>query len=131
MARLHRVLYASTVTGTTDSLLGVATILGEAQRNNAQRDLTGALAAHRGRFIQVIEGPKDAIDGLLERLERDPRHRDLRVLDRAPVEHRTFEGWSMASARVTPVVAPFLDRVVDGLDACPQETIEALRLAAG
>jgi hypothetical protein len=130
MARLHRVLYASTATGTTDSLLGVATILGESQRNNAQRDLTGALAAHRGRFIQVIEGPKDAVDALLERLERDPRHRNIRVLDRAPVERRSFEDWSMASARVTPAVAPLLDRVVDGLDACPQETIEALRVAA-
>lgn len=130
MARLHRVLYASTATGTTDSLLGVATILGESQRNNAQRDLTGALAAHRGLFIQVIEGPEEAIDGLLDRLGRDPRHRDIRVLERTSVERRSFEAWAMASARVTPAVAPLLDRVVDGLAACPRETIEALRMAA-
>ncbi len=122
-------LYASTATATTDSLLGVATILGESQRNNAQRDLTGALVAHRGQFIQVIEGPEEAIDGLLERLGRDPRHRDIRVLDRVQVERRSFEAWSMASAKVTPSVAPLLDRVVDGLGACPKETIEALRVA--
>lgn len=130
MARLHRMLYASTATNRADSLLGIATILGESQRNNARRDLTGALAAHRGRFIQVIEGPADAIDGLLDRLRRDPRHRDLQVLDRAPVESRSFEGWSMASARVTPTVETLLDRMIDGLDACPSETIEALRAAA-
>jgi hypothetical protein len=130
MPRLHRVLYASKATGSTDSLLGVATILGESQRNNAQRDLTGALAAHRGAFIQVIEGPAESIDRLLDRLRRDPRHKDLRVLERAPVESRSFEGRSMANARVTPAVEPLLDRVVDGLDACPRETIEALRVAA-
>lgn len=129
MPRLHRVLYASTATGSTDSLLGVATILGESQRNNALRDLTGALATHRGTFIQVIEGPSDAVDLLLDRLRRDPRHTDIRVLDRAPVERRSFEAWSMASARVTPSIQPLLDRVVDGLASCPQATIEALRAA--
>lgn len=130
MPRLHRVLYVSTATGSTDSLLGVATILGESQRNNAQRGLTGALAAHRGTFIQVIEGPADAIDMLLDRLRRDPRHKDIRVLERAPVETRSFEAWSMASARITPAIQPLLDRVVDGLTASPAETIEALRAAA-
>ncbi len=129
MPRLHRVLYASTATGSTDSLLGVATILGESQRNNEQRDLTGALAAHRGTFIQVIEGPPDAIDALLDRLNRVPRLRDIRVLERVPLERRSFETWSMASARITPEIQPLLDRVVDGLDACPRETIEALRAA--
>jgi hypothetical protein len=130
MARLHRVLYVSNATGSTDSLLGVATILGKSQRNNARRDLTGVLAAHRGTFIPVIEGPADAIDRLLERLCCDPRHRDLRVLDRAPVERRTFEAWSMASARITTGVEPLLDRVVEGLEACPDKTIEALRAIA-
>lgn len=129
MARLHRVLYESTATGSTDSLLNVATILGQSQRNNSQRDLTGALAAHRGRFIQVIEGPSDAINALMDRLRLDPRHKDLRVIERAPVEQRRFNGWSMASARVTPEVEPLLDRIVDGLEISATRTVEALRAA--
>ncbi len=129
MARLHRVLYESTATGRTDSLLNVATILGQSQRNNSQRDLTGALAVHRGRFIQVIEGPSDAIDVLMDRLRLDPRHKDLRVIERAPVQQRSFQGWSMASARVTPEVEPLLDCIVDGLETSAERTVEALRAA--
>ncbi|MEQ7153971.1 BLUF domain-containing protein [Brevundimonas aurifodinae] len=129
MPRLHRVLYESTATGSTDSLLNVATILGQSQRNNSQTNLTGALVAHRGRFIQVIEGPAEAIDALLDRLRVDPRHKDLRVIDRALVEQRSFDSWSMASARVTPEVEPLLDRIVDRLDTSVAETVEALRAA--
>lgn len=109
MPALERLLYASTATGRTDSLLNVATILAESQRNNARDGLTGALAAHEGRFIQVIEGSGDAIDRLLRRLTTDPRHKDIVVFGRGPVEQRLFGDWVMANARITPALQTLLD----------------------
>ncbi len=112
VAALERVIYESRATGSTDSLLNVATILAESQRNNDRDGLTGALAAHDGRFLQVIEGTPAALDRLMRRLDGDPRHTHISVIDRAPIETRSFEGWSMASARISPELAPTLDTIL-------------------
>ena len=129
MARLERVLYGSTATGRTDSLMNVAAILGESQRNNDRDGLTGALAAHDGRYLQVIEGPADVLDGLLRRLDQDPRHTDIRVLERAPIESRSFADWSMAATRITPALEATLNDLVDNPAADPGRAVSMLREA--
>jgi hypothetical protein len=58
---LERLLYASRATGRTSSLFNMATILSESQRNNDRHGLTGALAAHEDRYIQVIEGEPERL----------------------------------------------------------------------
>lgn len=124
--RLERLVYESTATGTTDSLLNLATILATSQRNNERDGLTGALAAHRDRYIQVIEGSAEALDGLLRRLESDPRHRDLVLFGREPIPARLFSRWSMASARITPAHGAALDSLVDHNDLTPGRVIRIL-----
>jgi len=106
---LERLTYQSTATGSTDSLLNLAAILAESHRNNLQSGLTGALAAHRNRYIQVVEGPPEILDGLLRRLGRDVRHKDIRILDRRQVSERRFAEWTMASPRITPTLSDLLD----------------------
>ncbi|WP_332660504.1 BLUF domain-containing protein [Brevundimonas sp.] len=124
--RLERLVYESTATGTTESIGNLAVILAESQRNNDRDGLTGALAAHRDRYIQVVEGPAQALDALLRRLESDPRHRDVTLLDRAPISERLFSRWSMANARITPVHGAALDSLVDDNDRTPREVIGIL-----
>lgn len=127
MARLERILYRSEATGSTGSLMNMATILAESQRNNDRDGLTGALAAHENQYVQVLEGPSDQLDRLLRRLEGDPRHRDLTVLDRSPVERRSFDGWTMAHARITPELEPMLRVVSEG--GTPERLIETMQAA--
>jgi hypothetical protein len=110
---LERLTYQSTATGSTASLLNLAAILAESHRNNLQAGLTGVLAAHRDRYIQVIEGPRPALDALLRRLEGDVRHKEIRILDRRPVATRRFADWTMASPRITPGLSDALDRLMD------------------
>ena len=52
--RLERLVYQSTATGSTGSLLNIATILAESQRNNDARGLTGALAAEFTRAVDAV-----------------------------------------------------------------------------
>lgn len=129
MAELQRLIYRSTATGTTASLLNVATILAESQRNNDRDGLTGALAAHGDRYIQVIEGQASTLDSLLRRLERDNRHRAIEVIDRRPVERRRFEGWTMAHARFGAADIPTLERLLEPGEPAP-DTFVALMQAA-
>jgi len=109
---IDRLVYRSTAAGSTESLTLLAELLGEAQRNNARDGLTGALAAHDGQFLQVLEGTPAALDNLQRRLKQDRRHRDIVVLGRMRAEGRAFEGWSMASARITPALKPELDALM-------------------
>jgi len=97
------------------------------QRNNDRDCLSGVLAAHADRYIQVVEGPREALDSLLRRLEDDPRHRDLRLLDRASVSERMFEGWAMASAGVTPELERLLGTLMDRDVPSPSWILMALR----
>lgn len=127
--RLERVVYESTATGSTGSLTNLATILAESQRNNDRDGLTGVLAAHRDRYIQVIEGPSSTLDGLLKRLHGDPRHRDLTIIGREPIQARRFEGWSMASTRITPAQATTLDRLIDQNAPTADLIVDLLRQA--
>lgn len=118
---LERLVYESTATGSTGSMGNLAVILAESQRNNDRDGLTGALAAHRDRYIQVVEGPAQALDSLLRRLESDPRHRDITLLNREPISERLFSRWTMANARVTPVHGAALDSLVDNDELTPAQ----------
>ena len=129
MPGLERLLYASTATGRTDSLLNMATILGESQRNNERDGLTGALAAHDGRFIQVIEGTPGSLDRLLLRLASDPRHRDIVILNRRPITERRFTDWTMASSRIGPETAPGLARLMATAEASANDIVALLHEA--
>jgi hypothetical protein len=129
--RLERLVYESTATGTTESFGNLAVILAESQRNNDRDGLTGALAAHRERYIQVIEGPAQALDGLLRRLEGDPRHRDIEVIGREPVDARQFGRWTMASARINPEQGALLDQLAASANRTPARIVAILREAVG
>lgn len=111
-SKIDRLVYRSTATRPTDVLVSLAELLGEAQRNNARAGLTGALAVHDGRFLQVREGDPGQLDMLQRRLANDARHRSIEVLDRRPVDSRVFDGWTMASATITPSLAPELNALM-------------------
>ena len=74
----------------------VAQILEASQRNNARAGVTGALMFNAGAFAQVLEGPQEGVEGTFERIQCDPRHGDVTVLQCGPAERRGFESWSMA-----------------------------------
>ena len=47
------------------------------------------------RFLQVIEGPEDAVAVAFERISADPRHIAVVVLRDRTVDYRSFGGWAM------------------------------------
>lgn len=74
----------------------LAGILEVARENNQRADITGMLLYRRGHFLQVLEGPEEGLGVLLERLKKDPRHRQVKIVLDAPITCRAFGAWSMA-----------------------------------
>ena len=71
-----------------------------ARELNSIDGITGLLVFNGTHFLQIIEGAEAAIDDLVARLRRDPRHSGLEVRDERRVEARSFPDWSMELVRV-------------------------------
>jgi hypothetical protein len=72
-----------------------------ARHLNAIDGVTGILMFDGIRFLQIIEGADQAVDDLIERLRRDPRHSAVEVRDERFVGARSFPDWSMELVRVS------------------------------
>ncbi len=65
-------------------------ILRRAREKNFRLGVTGFLVFDGVRFVQLLEGPPEALAALLETIAADDRHEGLRVLCREAVAERAF-----------------------------------------
>jgi hypothetical protein len=77
-------------------------ILLDARAGNEKRDITGVLVYVDGVFLQVIEGDRDAVLGLMASIAKDTRHTSVKVFHEAEIEERAFANWRMAFLNATP-----------------------------
>jgi hypothetical protein len=99
MSDLYRLVYYShsRLPASTEAMAdSVDSILDAACRNNPRLGVTGALMFNRGCFAQVLEGTRESVARTFERIQQDPRHGDVSLLEFAPAKARAFENWSMA-----------------------------------
>ncbi|MDO9442452.1 MAG: BLUF domain-containing protein [Beijerinckiaceae bacterium] len=97
-APMQRIVYASRnlMKGTDGEIMsGVQQILRTARVNNLKAGVTGALIFNSGGFAQVLEGVSGSLADVFERIQCDPRHTDVLVLDHGRIEERMFPDWSM------------------------------------
>src|SRR5271165_4380396 len=92
---IHQIVYSS-ASAEPMSAEELADILEMARDNNAAEGITGMLLYRNGHFLQVLEGPEERLGRLVEKLKRDPRHRNIRILLDGSIPARAFGTWSMA-----------------------------------
>lgn len=103
---LVRLMYASRATEGIDAD-AIAAIVRQSRTNNGAAGVTGLLCFSDGVFLQVLEGGRDAVSALYNRIAADARHRDVVLLHYAEITERRFSGWSMGQvnlARVNPAL---------------------------
>lgn len=66
-----------------------------ARENNTRLGITGMLVFKNGNFLQVIEGRKETVLALYEKIAQDTRHIRLKTLFRGVSAQRDFPDWSM------------------------------------
>ncbi|WP_390346597.1 BLUF domain-containing protein [Variovorax boronicumulans] len=65
---------------------------------NAEDGISGLLVFDGQCFCQHFEGPREAVQGLMARLQRDPRHVALVVVHEGPLAERRYTGFAMGLA---------------------------------
>lgn len=88
-----------------------------AKENNQHIDVTGSLFYNGGWFLQVLEGPLATLNALYNKIEKDPRHKNSRVLYNEPAKFRTFTRWSMNMTNLEDRQADKYDELVDVIEA--------------
>ena len=79
--------------------MAVDGICRQSRANNARVGITGVLVFDGHAFCQFVEGPQPAIADLLGRLERDPRHVKMHVLQFGRTNWpRRFASWRLGYA---------------------------------
>lgn len=89
-----RLIYASRAVGSPDEA-DLNDLLTVSRHRNGEADVTGMLIYAERSFIQMIEGPPEAISETYRRILKDPRHEAVRLLLREHVDSRIFPNWTM------------------------------------
>jgi hypothetical protein len=77
------------------SFLGLMRLLYHSYSNNQALGITGALIYENNKFGQVIEGPEDDIGALWLKIQKDGRHKNVRLIEAKPITERSFSKWTM------------------------------------
>ena len=99
---LVRLLYASQAAEPAPEGL-VEAILQQARRNNPELGVTGVLCHGGDVFLQALEGGRDAVNTLYNRIVCDRRHRRVTLLVYEEILERRFAGWTMGLVNLAKV----------------------------
>jgi hypothetical protein len=92
---IYRLLYVSTA-GADLGDKDLEGIHRAAQTNNAANGLTGLLVFTGTQFMQLLEGPRDAVESTFAAICSDPRHHAVARLIAEPSRERSCPDWAMA-----------------------------------
>ncbi|KTR52350.1 BLUF domain-containing protein [Curtobacterium oceanosedimentum] len=106
----------------------LAALLAQSRRANAENDITGVLLFRNGYFLQLLEGPDQAVRSKMDTIKHDDRHTKVTVLTEELIEERQFPEWTMGfPAEDTDVEqAPGYRSTFDDLDATDGAQISSL-----
>ncbi|SEM90397.1 Sensors of blue-light using FAD [Loktanella fryxellensis] len=124
IADLTQLIYASQPFGFSESNLNA--ILMDSRRMNARDDITGALVCRHDIYLQLLEGPTDAVMAAYARINRDDRHLDIRQLVSRPIETRMFGAWAMLHDPADTLILTQDDIAGGVLDRLSQAQIVAM-----
>ena len=126
-ASLYHLGYSSTLSSplVASELIG---LLQSARKRNQELDVTGLLLHREDSFFQIIEGSRQNVLAVFDRICSDQRHERITVLFEGPTGAREFSDWRMGfveldnvDVRLLPGFSNFLN---EGLE--PRRVLEEL-----
>ncbi len=78
------------------SVKDIENIIAEAKQFNTANNITGCLIYNNGYFLQILEGDKEIVMTLLNKIRLDDRNDHLSILSEDQSNFRIFKDWAMA-----------------------------------
>ena len=97
---LVRLMYASRAADSVDQEALLA-ILRKSKAENSANGITGVLCFSGGIFLQLLEGGRQQVNALYNRIAADKRHLDVVLLSYEEIGERRFAGWSMGQVNLS------------------------------
>jgi hypothetical protein len=101
---LVRMIYVSRSVN-PDSGSPTDSILASSREHNLSNGITGILCHGGGVFLQALEGGRGPINELYGHILRDPRHKDVVLLNYQEISERSFGGWTMGHVNLAKLNA--------------------------
>ncbi|MDE1891679.1 MAG: EAL domain-containing protein [Betaproteobacteria bacterium] len=91
---LYALIYVSKASQTMTKT-ELMTLQKQTINNNLDSGISGCLLYREGEFMQLIEGQRQQVLALYDRIKSDPRHIDCKIILESPVTNRAFRDWGM------------------------------------
>lgn len=95
-ARLKQIVYLSHSNETSMSHEELQKIVMTCRQRNERLEITGLLLYKEGNFCQILDGPEESINIVMESIRNDIRHGGIVVILERFVEERSFRYWNIA-----------------------------------
>ncbi len=109
-------------------------LLEKAKEFNGSVQITGMLLHRYDVFLQLLEGPVEAVQKLYKKISADPRHNQVHCLYQSVSDKRIFEHWTMdffrpenLSTEEQKIVGDFIDRAFKS-QGTPSDSKEVLQI---
>lgn len=79
---------------------GLQKLLVHCRNNNKVNGITGILLYIEGKFVQILEGEKEKIITLFEKIQKDRRHHKVSRILEGPMGERNFPNFLMGSRTI-------------------------------
>ncbi|MDO8941351.1 MAG: BLUF domain-containing protein [Methylicorpusculum sp.] len=91
----------------------VRNILQSSRKNNPVIGVTGVLIYGGDMFMQVLEGPEQAVLRLYVKLLDDRRHSNSQIVQMSYAKERMFQNWSMGVIKTNPLKFEHIKKLLD------------------
>ncbi|WP_448702557.1 BLUF domain-containing protein [Mucilaginibacter sp. AW1-3] len=86
---LHQVIYTSYLKNNFNECDFFSQLM-LSRQSNTENNITGMLFYASGKYLQLIEGPKNSVTQLMGNIHQDERHYDIEILTDTPINYRNF-----------------------------------------
>jgi len=97
---MHTLIYLS-ASSSLFSNEEIIDILNTSRSNNLRLNITGLLLYHEGSILQILEGEREVIYALFNKIGLDKRHKSIIKLLDKNIKERSFADWSMGFKQIS------------------------------
>ncbi len=108
----HCIVYLSSSVGLLQEK-DLLAILQQSRKYNSEHGISGVLLYVNGSIIQVLEGKKEIVEALYQRIEEDKRHTGVTKIVNLPITKRIFAKWVMGYQTLTARQLENIQTVLD------------------